>query len=108
LGELDWLLYFMTAKQHLDLYAGYPIYSSYDPDCDYQNEHEDGYERCDRGFLRDQNNIYITLRDGTVSRCPVCSSSGLAGPGTHVGIPKPSPENGNADMRNPVQITTID
>lgn len=108
LGDLDWLLYFMIAKQHLDLYAGYPIYSAYEKDCDFENDGERGYVRCDRGFLKDVNNQYIMSWDGGVSECPVCKDKRLSGPGTYFEVPKPGPENDNADMRNPVQITTID
>lgn len=107
LGELDWLLYFMIAKQHLDTYAGYPIYSAYERDCDYEYEGERGFVRCDRGFLRDISNHYFQQGD-RIAVCPVCSQKRLRGPGTYFEIPKPGPENDNADMRNPVQITTID
>lgn len=107
LGELDWLLYFMLAKQHLDTYAGYPIYSAYERDCDYEYEGERGYVRCDRGFLKDLSNHYLQQGD-RMAVCPICSQKRLRGPGTYFEIPKPGPENDNADMRNPVQITTID
>lgn len=107
LGELDWLLYFMIAKQHLDTYAGYPIYSAYERDCDYEHEGERGYVRCDRGFLKDVAGHYFQQGD-RIATCPVCSQKRLRGPGTYFEIPKPGPENDNADMRNPVQITTID
>jgi hypothetical protein len=107
LGDLDWLLYFMLAKQHLDTYAGYPIYSAYERDCDYEYEGERGFVRCDRGFLKDIAGHYFQQGD-RMAVCPVCSQKRLRGPGTFFEIPKPGPENDNADMRNPVQITTID
>lgn len=107
LGELDWLLYFMLAKQHLDTYAGYPIYSAYERDCDYEYEGERGFVRCDRGFLKDVAGHYMQQGD-RVATCPVCSQKRLRGPGTYFEIPKPGPDNDGTDMRNPVQITTID
>jgi len=107
LGELDWLLYFMLAKQHLDTYAGYPIYSAYERDCDFDYEGDRGYLRCDRGFLKNTAGHYLYNGD-KIAVCPVCSQKRLRGPGTYFEIPKPGPENDNADMRNPVQITTID
>lgn len=107
LGDLDWLLYFMLAKQHLDTYAGYPIYSAYERDCDYEYEGERGFVKCDRGFLKDISGHYFQSGNA-IAKCPVCSQKRLRGPGTYFEIPKPGPENDNADMRNPVQITTID
>lgn len=108
LGDLDWYLFFATSKRHLDLYAPYPIYSGYEQACEYELEREDGLnEYCDRGFLRDENDRFI-LRNGHVAECPVCSKKRIAGVGSFVEIPPPSRENDGADMRNPVQITTVD
>ena len=107
LGDLDWLLYFMLAKQHLDTYAGYPIYSAFERDCDFEYEGERGYARCDRGFLKDMSGHYL-LQGDKIATCPVCSQKRLRGPGTYYEVPKPGPENDNADMRNPISITTID
>ena len=108
LGNLDWLLFFAISKKHLDLYAAYPIYSAYARDCDYQNAETGDY--CDGGFLRDRNGTYKMLRTGIVERCPVCSDRVLSGAGSFVEIPVPKKEadGGIPDMRNPVQITTID
>lgn len=110
LGDLDWLLYYMIAKQHLDLYAGYPIYSAYERDCDYEYEDTEKsiYLRCDGGFLKDQNQRYIIHSDGSATKCPVCGTKTAGGPGTIYDIPQPGPNTDGVDMRNPVQITTID
>ena len=104
LANLDWLLFFSISKRHLDLYAPYPIYSAYEADCDFQNNETGDY--CDGGYLRDQNQSYKVLRDGTVEQCPVCASKRLAGVGSFIEIPVPT--GNDPDLRNPVQITTID
>lgn len=104
LANLDWLLFFSISKKHLDLYAPYPIYSAYEADCDFANNQTGDY--CDGGYLRDQNHNYKVLRDGTVFQCPVCSSKRLAGVGSFIEVPVPGPND--PDLRNPVQITTID
>ena len=104
LANLDWLLFFSISKRHLDLYAPYPIYSAYEADCDFQNNETGDY--CDGGYLRDQNQQYKVHRDGTVEQCPVCANKRLAGVGSFIEVPVPTA--GEPDLRNPVQITTID
>lgn len=106
LSHLDWYLFFSISKQHLDLYAPYPIYSSYEADCDFENNETGDY--CDGGFLRNSKGEYKILNDGTVEKCPCCSEKRIAGPGSFLEVPIPNQSEGIADMRNPVQITTID
>lgn len=106
LSNLDWYLFFALSKQHLDLYAPYPIYSAYEADCNFENSETGDY--CDGGFLRNAKGEYKILNDGTVEKCPCCSEKRIAGPGSFLEVPIPSQTEGVADMRNPVQITTID
>ena len=106
LSNLDWYLFFALSKQHLDLYAPYPIYSAYEADCNFENYETGDY--CDGGFLRNAKGEYKILNDGTVERCPCCSEKRIAGPGSFLEVPVPNQSEGVADMRNPVQITTID
>ena len=104
LGNLDWLLFFRISKRHLDLYAPYPIYSAYAADCSFRNNETGDY--CDGGFLRNIKGEYKMFRDGSVERCPVCSEKRIAGVGSFIEVPIPS--DNRPDLRNPVQITTID
>lgn len=106
LSNFDWYLFFAISKQHLDLYAPYPIYSAYEADCDFENNETGDY--CDGGFLRTANGDYKMLANGTIERCPCCSEKRVAGPGSFLEVPVPNQADGVADMRNPVQITTID
>lgn len=106
LSHLDWYLFFSISKQHLDLYAPYPIYSAYEADCNFENNETGDY--CDGGFLRNAKGEYKILNDGTVEKCPCCSEKRIAGPGSFLEVPIPNQSEGIADMRNPVQITTID
>ena len=106
LSNLDWYLFFVLSKQHLDLYAPYPIYSAYEADCNFENSETGDY--CDGGFLRNAKGEYKILNDGTVEKCPCCSEKRIAGPGSFLEVPIPNQTEGVADMRNPVQITTID
>lgn len=103
LSNLDWLLFFSISKRHLDLYAPYPIYSAYETSCDFKNAVGD---YCDHGYMRLNTGEYNILRDGSVEECPICKNKHLTGPGTLLEVPIPDKETG--DMRNPVQITTID
>ena len=106
LSNLDWYLFFSISKQHLDLYAPYPIYSAYEANCNFENNETGDY--CDGGFLRNTKGEYKILNDGTVEKCPCCSEKRIAGPGSFLEVPIPNQSEGVADMRNPVQITTID
>ena len=106
LSNLDWYLFFALSKQHLDIYAPYPIYSAYEADCNFENSETGDY--CDGGFLRNAKGEYKILNDGTVEKCPCCSEKRIAGPGSFLEVPIPNQTEGVADMRNPVQITTID
>lgn len=106
LAELDWLLFFETAKQHLDLYAPYPIYSGFSQNCDYTDENGN---YCEGGYLHSPDGVSILSPRGRgLMPCPACSTSPLAGPGSFVEIDPPGPDNDQADLRNPVQILTID
>lgn len=106
LSNLDWYLFFNSSKQHLDLYAPYPIYSAYEADCDFENNETGDY--CDGGFLRNSDGNYKMLANGAIEKCPCCSEKRIAGPGSFVEVPAPSRDEGISDMRSPVQITTID
>lgn len=106
LSNLDWYLFFALSKQHLDLYAPYPIYSAYEANCNFENNENGDY--CDGGFLRNVKGEYKILNDGTVEKCPCCSEKRIAGPGSFLEVPIPNQTEGVADMHNPVQITTID
>lgn len=106
LSNLDWYLFFSISKQHLDLYAPYPIYSAYEADCNFENNETGDY--CDGGFLRNSKGEYKILADGTVERCPCCSEKRIAGPGSFLEVPIPNSAEGISDMSEPVHITTID
>ncbi len=105
LANLDWLLFFKTSKKHLDLYAPYPIYSGYESSCDFENT-ENG-DVCDGGFLRGEDGKYKFSHDGTIQKCPVCADKNLAGVGSFVEVPAPKSKE-DADLRDPISITTID
>lgn len=106
LSNLDWYLFFSISKQHLDLYAPYPIYSAYEADCNFENNETGDY--CDGGFLRNSKGEYKILADGTVERCPCCSEKRIAGPGSFLEVPIPNQAEGISDMSEPVHITTVD
>ncbi len=106
LSNIDWYLFFSLSKKHLDLYAPYPIYSAYEAECNFENNETGDY--CDGGFLRNAKGEFKLLANGAVEKCPCCSEKRIAGPGSFLEIPVPNQAEGVADMRSPVQITTID
>lgn len=103
-SNLDWLLFFSISKRHLDLYAPYPIYSTYETDCDFEDHTSGDY--CEGGFIKDLNDQYKIFRTGEVMKCPVCSTNKLSGVGSYIEVPIPTDET--PDLRDPVNITTID
>lgn len=103
LGNLDHLLFYMISKRHLDMYGSYPIYWSYEEECNFENLSTGEY--CDGGFLRDRNTHYILNDSGSITRCPKCGESRLNGAGSRIEVPKPTE---NVDMREPVGIVSID
>lgn len=104
LESLDWFLFFHISKRHLDLYGAYPIYSGYEQSCDYSNA-ENG-DVCDGGYLKDKRGYYKLDAAGLLCKCPKCGDKRIAGVGSFVEVPIPG-EN-QPDLRNPVQMLTVD
>lgn len=106
LSNLDWYLFFFLSKRHLDTYAPFPIYSAYEAECNFRNDETGDY--CDGGFLRNSEGEFKIMSDGSVEKCPCCSNKRIVGPGSFLEVPVPNVAEGIMDMRNPVQITTVD
>lgn len=104
LDSLDWYLFYHLSKKHLDLYGSYPIYSGYEQNCDFTNAENGDY--CDGGFLKDKQGYYRFDSAGVLMRCPKCGEKRIAGVGSFVEVPVPG-EN-QPDLRNPVQMLTVD
>lgn len=104
LESLDWYLFFHLSKRHLDLYAAYPIYSGYEQSCDFSNGENGDY--CDGGFLKNRQGFYRLDANGVIVRCPKCGDKRIAGVGSFVEVPIPT--EGQPDLRNPVQMLTVD
>ena len=104
LSALDWYLFFHISKKHLDMYGSYPIYSGYEQNCDYHND-ESGDE-CDGGFLKDRQGHYKIDSSGQLLRCPKCGDKRIVGVGSFVEVP--IPQENQPDLRNPVQMLTVD
>lgn len=104
LGALDWMLYSIISKRNLDLFAGFPIVSVYEQQCNYKNS--DGFE-CNGGEIEHYTSIE---RQGTVSEpCPKCSQNQMLGPGSTIVLPLPDPESeSNVNLMPGVQITPGD
>lgn len=104
LEALDWLLFFHISKRNLDLFGAYPILSGYEQDCNYSNSETGDY--CDGGFLRNRQGEYLIDNAGLLMPCPKCGNKRIVGAGSFVEIP--IPKDGQADMRNPVQMLSVD
>lgn len=110
LESLDWYLFFFLSKRHLDLYAPYPIYSGYAKDCNYQHEIEieggNMIQACDGGGYLLTDGVYNLDSSGLMQPCPKCKDQRIAGVGSFIEVPVP--KEGDPDLRNPVQILTVD
>jgi hypothetical protein len=104
LESLDWFLFYHISKRHLDLYGSYPIYSGYEQACDFSNAENGDY--CDGGFLKNKQGYYRLDQAGLLMRCPKCGDKRIAGVGSFVEIPIPA--EGQPDLRNPVQMLSVD
>ncbi len=81
LTNLNWLLFFETARRCLETYAAYPIITSFKDKCTYFEQREDQQIYCNAGF--------IDRGLGPVP-CPACASNKIIGPGTWFKVPMPS------------------
>lgn len=106
LENLDWYLFFHISKRHLDLHGAYPIYSGYEQSCDFSNAENGDY--CDGGFLKDKQGRYKLDNAGVLLRCPKCGNKRIVGAGSFVEIPVPNADENQPDLRNPVQMLTVD
>ena len=104
LSNLDWYLFKLLGKRHLENYASYPILSGYEEECDYSDK--DG-NTCSHGHLITQDGHYLTDEAGNIVECPLChGKKELAGAGTFITIP--IPDENQPDLRNPISILNID
>ena len=109
LEHLDWYAFFATSKKHLDLYGSYPIYSGYEEECDYADP-TNGV-KCDHGYLRGADGQWLIDHNGNREKCPKCGKNPLDGAGNYVTVPVPGKDwagNDIPDMRNPIQMLTVD
>lgn len=106
LESLDWFEFFHISKRQLDLMGAYPILSGYEQSCDFSNAENGDY--CDGGFLRDKQGYYRLDMAGKLLRCPKCGNKRIIGAGSFVEIPVPNADENQPDLRNPVQMLTVD
>ena len=104
LGALDWMLYSIISKRNLDLFAGFPIVSLFEQQCDYKNA--DGFD-CNGGMVQFYTNPQKT--SSAEQECPKCSANQLLGVGSTVFVPLPDPEQDSAVNLMPgVNVTNGD
>lgn len=104
LANLDYYLFRVLSKKHLDLYGSFPIYSGYEEECDYTDAEGN---ICYHGHLQKPDGTMKLDVAGNPIPCPLCKSKKpLAGAGTYIEVPVP--KDGLPDMRNPIQMLSID
>ena len=112
LSNLDWLLFFMTSKKHLDTYGAYPIYTTVEQECTYEEELEVGEDKlfahCEHGIMVDDSGRPILTDGGKPKVCPKCGGHPLTGPGTLLTRPMPNSTEGVPDIKQTVQVVGVD
>lgn len=104
LSDLDWYLFSLLGGRHFSLYGKFPILSGYEEECDYTDK--DG-NICYKGHLQGADGHFLTNVDGSLKECPLCHNKrNLAGAGTYVTVPVPT--EGQPDLRNPIQLLSVD
>lgn len=103
LDNLDWYLFYAISKRYLDMYGSYPIYSGYEQNCDFRNDETGDY--CDGGFLKDRHGHWL-YDNNALCPCPKCGDKRIVGAGSFIEVPVPI--EGQPDLRNPVQMLTVD
>ena len=108
LSSLDWFVFVNTSKKHLDTYGAYPIYSGVEAFCNYETELDGQHLHCDHGIICDEANKPFAAADGRPMKCPKCGGHRIVGAGTYVEYPAPDEQEGVPDMREPIQILSVD
>lgn len=100
LSALDLLLLHTIGNEHLNLYGRYPITWAFAQDCDFTVPDTGVY--CSAGYLKNKAGEYIVDGLNVPRVCPVCDERRLNGPGSVIEVDTPHPDNGNANLREPV------
>jgi len=98
LGNLEWLLFYSVSKRHLDSYASFPIYVTFEEDCTYKTS---SGEMCEDGYVKD----YSDITEGTYSLvpCPQCSKNKAIGAGSTIKVKAPQ-EQGDPNNLDAVRV----
>lgn len=97
LSNFDKYLFKDLSKEHLELYASFPIYLTYSTECNYSDKESGLF--CSNGNL-------VNSRHVIVEPCPVCSSKALNGAGSEVQQPFPE-DNESVTVPDAVKIVEI-
>lgn len=110
LGRLDWLLVEYVFSKHEALYAGFPMYTMYEQECNY---HDDQGNACENGYITyyPPGQFHGDVDNETVAKrepCPQCNSNKpILGPGTVITAPARA-DSEDPDLINGVQRVSAD
>lgn len=104
LTSLDDFTYYSFANEDLNAYARYPVSSSFDVPCHFEDKTTGVY--CKSGFIVGKDGGYM-YNNREIVTCPECSKKRFNGPGSHISVKPPSPANDQADQRNPFTQSVI-
>lgn len=104
LTNLNWLLFFETARRCLETYAAYPIIVSFKDKCGYSETTGNKTYTCVNGMM--------DMGERGSKPCPACSKNKLIGPGTLFKVPMPmsteQPSNIHAVEIIPAERESLD
>lgn len=96
LGAFDWFLFFSTSRRYLEMYASYPIITSFINECEFKNEQGNPCEGGYTAYNLAGTQFYDEHNPNSFTKpCPACEKNKLIGPGTRIGVSAPSKDEPN-------------
>lgn len=103
--DLDNLVIGDIFRQHVDLYASFPILWNFKKKCNYETP--DGLSQCKEGKIwvatKDHDGLEVRIE----KPCPVCSASKPLGPGSQLQVPPPA-DSLSANLSEPAGFINAD
>lgn len=99
LNNLNWLLFWETARRCSEMSAAFPILVTYKEKCNYEATVNDVSYPCKSGI--------IDYGNGVTQACPACSANKFLGPGTLLKVPMPLPSNSSVSYPNNIDAVRM-
>lgn len=99
LNNLNWLLFWETARRCNEISAAFPVMVTYKEKCDFEATVEGVSYHCQNGV--------IDYGNGRTGACPACAQNKFLGPGTLLKVPMPKPREGSTSYPNTIEAVKV-